>query len=239
MATIRRGGEGGVVRELARSDPVARGKSRVLGSAEVAPAGGSPSHGRLEAGGLGLALGAKPALAAHLLHAAAVIVGRPGQHVNAALARDQALDRAAVRRAALGFVPHLGAELGGPLHIAGSPDAELGVARLALEAGIASEESRTGECMALAHQLGIDVEPSARAGGERSTGAVGAAHRAGKRAAVDELTKGRLRSRPAAVAPGAGAARLLELGRLDAGEPHGRPGDAHEVAPDGLGAQAA
>src|SRR5215471_6817268 len=104
-----------------------------------AGAGASPSRGRLEAGGLGLALGAKPALATHLLDAAAVIVGRPGQHVNAALARDQTLDRAAVGRAPLGLVPHLGAELGGALHIACSPDAELGVTRLALEAGIPSE----------------------------------------------------------------------------------------------------
>src|SRR5919205_232250 len=54
-----------------------------------------PPHGRLEAGGFGFALGAEPALAARLLDAAAVVVGRPGQHVDALAARHQALDGAA------------------------------------------------------------------------------------------------------------------------------------------------
>src|SRR5262245_41831953 len=90
--------------------------------------------------------------------------------------------------------------------------------------------------MALPHQFAADVELAARAGGERSTGAIGAAHGAGKGAAVDELAKGRLCGRPAAVAPGAGAARLLQLGRLNAGEPHRGCGDTHEVAGQSFGA---
>src|SRR5205085_10090053 len=89
-----------------------------------------PPHGGLEAGGFGFALGAEPALPARLLDAAAVVVGRSGQHVDAGPAGHQALDRAAVGRAALGFVPGLGAELGGALHLAGRPDTGLGVARL-------------------------------------------------------------------------------------------------------------
>src|SRR5436190_22440727 len=91
-------------------------------------------HGGLEAGGFGFALGAEPALPARLLDAAAVVVGRSGQHVDAGPAGHQALDRAAVGGAALGLVPGLGAELAGTLHLAGGPDAGLGVARLPFEA---------------------------------------------------------------------------------------------------------
>src|SRR5215470_11473112 len=69
------------------------------------PPRGSPAYGRFEARRLGLALGAEPAFATGLLNAAAVVVGRPGQHVDAAFAGDEAFDRAAVRRAALGLVP--------------------------------------------------------------------------------------------------------------------------------------
>src|SRR5262245_7478737 len=198
--------------------------------------GGSPADGRFEARGLGLALGAEPALATGLLNAAAVVVGRPGQHVDAAFTGDETFDRAAVRRAALGLVPDLGAELGRPLYVARSPDAEPGLARLALQASISCKEPRGRERVALAHQFAVDIEPAARAGGERSTGAVDPAHGAGKRAAVDELAQGRVRGCAAAGAPGGGAAGLLQLGGFDAGEPHSGSGDAHEVPADGLGA---
>ena len=62
-------------------------------------------HRRPEAGRLGLALRAEPALAARLLNASSVVVGRPRQHVDTLTASHQALDRTAVWCASLGLVP--------------------------------------------------------------------------------------------------------------------------------------
>ena len=59
--------------------------------------------------------------------------------------------------------------------------------------------------------------------------------RAAQRAAVDEPPQCCLRRRPAWVAPTAGAAGLLALGGLDAGEPHGGAGNTQEVAAQRLG----
>src|SRR5439155_18159662 len=179
---------------------------------------------------------AEPALAACLLDAAALVVGRPGQHVDALSARHQPLDRATVGGAALGLVPHLGAELRRPLRLAAGPDAGLGATGLALEAGIAGKQAAGGEHMTLPHQLAVDVYGAARAAGERATGRVGAGQRAAQRAAVDEPAKGRLRRRAARVAPAADAADLLVLGRLDAGQPRGGAGNTHEVPAQRLGA---
>ena len=89
--------------------------------------------------------------------------------------------------------------------------------------------------MALAHQLAIDVQgPTPRAAGERPTGGVGAGERAAQRSAVDESPECRLRRRAAGLAPAAGAAGLLAFGRLDAGEPDGGAGNAHEIAAERL-----
>src|SRR5436190_10908112 len=196
----------------------------------------SPPHGGLEAGGFGFALGAEPALPARLLDAAAVVVGRSGQHVDAGPAGHQPLDGAAVGGAALGFVPGLGAELARTLHLAGGPDAGLGVAGLPLEAGVARKQTAARERVALAYQLAVDVEPPARTRGQRAPGAVAAAERAGERAAVDEPAEGSLCRRSAAVAPAAGTAGLLVLGSLDAGEPHCRAGHTQQIAAGRFGA---
>src|SRR5215468_9185575 len=99
--------------------PMAHAGGAALGVRQLRP---SASRGGLEARGLGLPLRAEPALAPSLLDAAALIVGRPGQYVNAALPRDKALDRATVRRAPLGLIPGFGAELCRTFHLAGSPD---------------------------------------------------------------------------------------------------------------------
>src|SRR4029079_9564091 len=144
----------------------------------------STSRCRLESRRFGLALRAEPALATYLLDAAALVVGRPRQQVDALAACYETLDGAAVGSAALRLLPGLGTELARALGLTRGPDAGLGVARRALEPGVAGEEAAAREHLTLAHQLAVDLELAPRADGERMSCAIGTARRAGDRAST-------------------------------------------------------
>jgi len=84
-------------------------------------------------------------------------VGSAGERVHAVAVAHHALDGAAVRRAALGLLPRLGAIARRPLGLAADPQADLGRLRLPLLGGIAGKEALLGKHVPLAHQLSVDV----------------------------------------------------------------------------------
>src|SRR5882724_2340565 len=107
-------------------------------------------------GGDRLGLGAEPALAFVRLHLDLRVPGAPRHMVDPAVARDVALDGAALGRLMLGRGPAPRAELPGRHRLA-LPDADALRARLRLLLHIAPGVSHEGPGEALAHHLRVDV----------------------------------------------------------------------------------
>src|SRR5262245_31979575 len=102
-------------------------------------------------------LRAEPAPAARGLYAAALVVRRAGQQVDAVAVAHHALDGAAVRRAALGLLPRLGTIVRWALGLAADPQADLGGLGLPLLGGVAGKQALLGKHVPLAHQFAVDV----------------------------------------------------------------------------------